>query len=70
VAIIASMSREERRNARLINGSRRKRIALGSGTTVQDVNRLLKNFQQAEEMMKRFAKGGGKKMGRNLPFFR
>src|SRR5512145_1312584 len=70
VAIIDSMTREERRNARIINGSRRKRIALGSGTTVQDVNRLLKNFQQAEEMMKRFAKGGGKKMGRSLPFFR
>ncbi len=70
VAIIDSMTREERRNARIINGSRRKRIAQGSGTTVQDVNRLLKNFQQAEEMMKRLAKGGGKKMGRSLPFFR
>ncbi len=70
VAIIDSMTREERRNARIINGSRRKRIAQGSGTTVQDVNRLLKNFQQAEDMMKRFTKGGGKKMGRNLPFFR
>jgi len=70
VAIIDSMTREERRNARIINGSRRKRIAQGSGTTVQDVNRLLKNFQQAEGMMKRLTKGGGKKMGRNLPFFR
>jgi len=45
-AIISSMTKEERRNYRIINGSRRKRIALGSGTKVQDVNRLLKNFGQ------------------------
>jgi signal recognition particle subunit SRP54 len=69
VAIIDSMTREERENAKIINGSRRKRIALGSGTTVQDVNRLLRNFQQAEGMLKRFSKAGGKKGGRNLPFF-
>jgi signal recognition particle subunit SRP54 len=69
VAIIDSMTREERENAKIINGSRRKRIALGSGTTVQDVNRLLKNFQQAEGMLKRFSKAGGKKGSRNLPFF-
>ena len=70
VAIIDSMTAKERRNAKLLNGSRRKRIADGSGTTVQDVNRLMKNFQQAEEMIKRMAKGGKKGMGRNLPFFR
>ena len=68
VAIIDSMTREERRNAKILNGSRRKRIAAGSGTTVQEVNRLLKNFQQAEGMLKRFAKGGKGKGGRGLPF--
>ncbi|RJP23982.1 MAG: signal recognition particle protein [Deltaproteobacteria bacterium] len=70
VAIIDSMTARERRNAKLLNGSRRKRIAAGSGTTVQDVNRLMKNYQQAEEMIKRFSKGGMRGMGRNLPFFR
>ncbi len=70
VAIIDSMTAKERRNAKLLNGSRRKRIADGSGTTVQDVNRLMKNFQQAEEMIKRMTKGGKAGMGRNLPFFR
>jgi signal recognition particle subunit SRP54 len=69
VAIIDSMTGKERRNAKLLNGSRRKRIAAGSGTTVQDVNRLMKNFQQAEEMIKRMTKGGKKGMGRNFPFF-
>ncbi|MBP2668567.1 MAG: ffh [Deltaproteobacteria bacterium] len=70
VAIIDSMTAQERRNAKVLNGSRRKRIAAGSGTTVQDVNRLMKNFQQAEEMIKRMSKGGKRGMGRNLPFFR
>jgi signal recognition particle subunit SRP54 len=70
VAIIDSMTPQERRNARILNGSRRKRIAAGSGTTVQDVNRLMKNFQQAEEMMRRMSKGGMRGMGRNLPFSR
>jgi len=69
IAIIDSMTLEERRNAKVLNGSRRKRIALGSGTSVQEVNRLLKNFQQAEEMIKRLSKAGGRKAGRNLPFF-
>ncbi|MGA6992563.1 MAG: signal recognition particle protein, partial [Candidatus Deferrimicrobiaceae bacterium] len=69
VAIIDSMTREERGNAKIINGSRRKRIARGSGTTVQDVNRLLKNFQQAEGMLKRFSKGAGRKGGKGLPYF-
>jgi len=70
VAIIDSMTPQERRNARILNGSRRKRIAAGSGTTVQDVNRLMKNFQQAEAMIQRMTKGGARGMGRNLPFFR
>ena len=69
VAIIDSMTREERVNAKIINGSRRKRIAQGSGTTVQDVNRLLKNFQQAEGMLRRFSKGAGKRGRKGLPFF-
>jgi signal recognition particle subunit SRP54 len=70
VAIIDSMTPQERRNARILNGSRRKRIAAGSGTTVQDVNRLMKNFQQAEAMIQRMTKGGMRGMGRNLPFSR
>jgi signal recognition particle subunit SRP54 len=57
-AIINSMTREERRKYKIINGSRRKRIARGSGTTVQDVNRLLKNFGQMKKMMEGFAKKG------------
>jgi signal recognition particle subunit SRP54 len=70
LAIIDSMTREERNNVKVLNGSRRKRIALGSGTTVQEVNRLLKNFQQAEQMIRRFSQAGNRKPGRNLPFFR
>ena len=70
VAIIDSMTPQERRNARILNGGRRKRIAAGSGTTVQDVNRLMKNFQQAEAMIRRMTKGGMRGMGRNLPFSR
>lgn len=62
-AIINSMTPEERRNYRIINGSRRRRIARGSGTTVQDVNRLLKNFAQTKKMMERVAKKGGGGMG-------
>jgi signal recognition particle subunit SRP54 len=61
-AIINSMTREERRNYKIINGSRRKRIATGSGTTIQDVNRLLKNFVQTKKMMERFAKKGLKSL--------
>ncbi|MCF8119556.1 MAG: signal recognition particle protein [Deltaproteobacteria bacterium] len=57
-AIINSMTPEERRKYKMINGSRRRRIAKGSGTTVQDVNRLIKNFAQTKKMMERFAKKG------------
>lgn len=53
-AIIQSMTKEERTNPSIINGSRRKRIALGSGTTVQKVNRLIKQFEQTRKMMKQF----------------
>ncbi|MBT9133902.1 MAG: Signal recognition particle protein [Firmicutes bacterium] len=63
-AVIFSMTIRERQRPEIIDGSRRKRIALGSGTSVQDVNRLLKQFEQSRKMMKNFAdmgKRGGKK---------
>jgi signal recognition particle subunit SRP54 len=59
VAIIDSMTPKERRNHMLINGSRRRRIAKGSGTSVQDVNNLLKQYAQARKMMKSFTGPGG-----------
>lgn len=62
-AIINSMTPKERANYRIINGSRRKRIAMGSGTTVFDVNRLLNNFQQMKKMMKKMGKGGKYRSG-------
>ena len=58
-AIIQSMTPKERRNPKLLNGSRRKRIASGSGTSVPEVNRLLKQFQQMSKMMKKMGKLGG-----------
>ncbi|MDX1984796.1 MAG: hypothetical protein SFV51_31270 [Bryobacteraceae bacterium] len=65
VAIIDSMTPEERSNHMIINGSRRRRIAVGSGTSVQDVNQLLKQYGQARKMMKTFSGGMmGKKMGK------
>ena len=62
-AIIYSMTPEERENPELINGSRRKRIASGSGTNIQDVNRLLKQFDESKKMMRMLSKGG-KMMGK------
>ncbi|MGM0471657.1 MAG: signal recognition particle protein [Bacillota bacterium] len=75
-AIINSMTVEERRNPDIINGSRRRRIARGSGTEVQDVNRLLKQFNQAKKMMKQIGDmqkgmgsgGGGGMFGGKFPF--
>jgi signal recognition particle subunit SRP54 len=67
VAIINSMTRDERRFPRTINGSRKRRIAQGSGQQIQDVNRLLKQHLQMEKMMKKMSKGGMKKMMRGLP---
>ena len=58
-AIIDSMTKAERRDADLINASRKKRIAAGSGTSVQEVNRLLKQHRQMQDMMKRVKKMGG-----------
>jgi signal recognition particle subunit SRP54 len=57
-AIISSMTEEERSKPRLLNASRRKRIAAGSGTQVQDVNRLMKNFEQMKKLMKQMGRGG------------
>src|SRR5207247_6061315 len=64
-AIISSMTPDERRKQHIINGSRRKRIARGSGTTVEEVNRLLKQFVQMQKMLKQLGgmaglSGGGK----------
>jgi signal recognition particle subunit SRP54 len=59
-AIISSMTKAERRNPDLLKASRKRRIALGSGTTVQDVNRLLKQFQDMQTMMKKVKKLGQK----------
>jgi len=71
-AIILSMTPKERRNPKLINGSRRKRIAAGSGTSVQEVNRLIKQHKQMADMMKKVGKRGGLKglmggMGGGMP---
>ena len=71
-AIIKSMTRGERNEPHIINGSRRKRIATGSGTTIQEVNRLLKEFDEMKKLMKMMSeqgKRGGKGMGKfKLPF--
>ena len=66
IAIINSMTPRERRNPGLLNGSRRARIARGSGTTPADVNRLLKQYQQMEGMMSKLARGGMKGMMRGM----
>ncbi|HKJ10088.1 MAG TPA: signal recognition particle protein [Gammaproteobacteria bacterium] len=66
VAIVNSMTRQERQHPDLIRGSRKRRIAAGSGTQVQDVNRLLKQFTQMQKMMKKLSKGGMNKMMRGL----
>lgn len=57
-AMIRSMTPEERRKPQLLNGSRRRRIALGSGCTVQDLNKLMKQYEQMQRMMKTLSKGG------------
>ena len=67
-AIILSMTRMERRNPDILNASRKRRIAAGSGATVQEVNLLLKQFEQARDMMKSVMGGGKRKM--RIPFGR
>ena len=63
MAIIRSMTKKERRVPSILNASRRRRIATGSGTTVQQVNQLVRQYEQTAEMMKKFSKmsKGGKK---------
>jgi signal recognition particle subunit SRP54 len=68
-AMINSMTPRERRQHTIINGSRRKRIAKGSGTRVQDVNRLLKNYTQMLKMLKKINKGGMRGMPMGMPPF-
>lgn len=70
-AIILSMTKQERRNPSIINGSRRRRIALGSGTSLQGVNNLLKQFNAMQKMMKKMSKIGGRMgtlPGLKIPF--
>jgi signal recognition particle subunit SRP54 len=76
-AIVKSMTREEKQKPEILNASRRRRIAEGSGTSIQDVNRLIKQFEDMKKMMKQFSSmmgGGGKKMkkkfgkGMRFPF--
>lgn len=66
IAIINSMTPQERRFPDVIRGSRKKRIAGGSGTQIQDINRMLKQFSQMQRMMKKFGKGGMKGMMRKM----
>jgi signal recognition particle subunit SRP54 len=66
-AIINSMTIQERRNPAILNGSRRRRIALGSGTTVNDINRLMKQFLEMKKMMQRVSKMGVKSMLSRMP---
>ena len=61
-AMIQSMTPKERSNPKILNGSRKKRIARGSGTDIQEVNKLIKQFDQMSKMMKMMQGGGGKKM--------
>jgi len=68
-AIINSMTPQERRQHTLIKGSRRKRIAKGSGTSVQDINKLLKNYNQVMKMIKNINKGGMRGFGAGMPSF-
>ncbi len=67
-AVISSMTKAEKRNHSLLNGSRRKRIAMGSGTTVADVNRVVKQYVELKKMMKMFKSGKGIKMPRFFSF--
>ena len=67
IAVINSMTPHERQFPAVIKGSRKRRIASGSGTQVQDVNRLLKQFMQMQKMMKKMKKGGLKKLMRGMP---
>jgi len=66
-AIVNSMTIKERRNPAILNGSRRRRIAQGSGTTVTDVNRLMKQFLEMKKMMQRVSKMGVRSLFSRMP---
>ncbi|HEY7164533.1 MAG TPA: signal recognition particle protein, partial [Candidatus Binatia bacterium] len=66
-AIISSMTVQERREPAILNGSRRRRIAQGSGTTVADVNRLMKQFMEMKKMMQRVSKFGMRSLLNRMP---
>ncbi len=63
-AIISSMTEKERANPRVLDASRRRRIAKGSGTQVQDINRLVKNYEEMRKLMKRMGRRGPGRGGR------
>ncbi|MHA7871375.1 MAG: signal recognition particle protein [Hyphococcus sp.] len=65
-AIISSMTKKERKNPKLMNASRKKRVAAGSGTSVQEINKLLKAHRQMADMMKKMGKGGMKGMAKQM----
>ncbi|MCX8010163.1 MAG: signal recognition particle protein, partial [Ignavibacteria bacterium] len=67
-AIINSMTKEERKKPQILNGSRRKRIAKGSGTSIQEVNKLIKQFEEMQKMMKRVSTMGMKNAFKNFNF--
>jgi signal recognition particle subunit SRP54 len=69
-AIIHSMTPKERMDSTILNGNRKKRIATGSGTNIQEVNDLIKKFEHMRKMMKMFSSGNAKNMMRNMPFKR
>lgn len=69
-AIIQSMTKKERSNPKILNGSRRKRIAIGSGNTIQDVNRLIKQFEEMQRMVKMLSSKSGKSGLMNMKNFR
>jgi signal recognition particle subunit SRP54 len=69
IAIVDSMTPRERRRPEILNGSRKLRIARGSGTQPADVNRLLKQYEQMEKMMRKLGKGGLKGLLRGVPGF-
>jgi signal recognition particle subunit SRP54 len=69
-SIIQSMTKKERINHKILNGSRRKRIARGSGNSIQDVNRLIKQFEEMQRMVKMLSSKSGKSGMMNLKNFR
>lgn len=67
-AIVRSMTAQERKNPKILNYSRRRRIAAGSGTTVADVNKVIKKFEQMKELIKQYSGKKGEKLMKNFRF--